>query len=79
MLLFFLASSALSFSRGASHASCQEMIPGHIRAHPLDPLHSHVSLRLSDTSYLPGQLITGRSLIEKIIQRIGTNIIEILF
>lgn len=61
VLLLSLASSALSFSCGASQASCQEMIPGHIRAHPLDPQHSHVSLRLSAPSYLPGQLITGSS------------------
>lgn len=59
VVLFSLASSALSFSRGASHASCQEMIPGHIRAQPLDPENSHVTLRTSASSYLPGQLVTG--------------------
>ncbi|XP_076581706.1 reeler domain containing 1 [Chaetodon auriga] len=58
MVLFSLARSALSFSHGASHASCQEMIPGHIRAQPLDPQHSHVTLRTSASSYLPGQLVT---------------------
>ncbi|KAM3591142.1 uncharacterized protein V6R79_023257 [Siganus canaliculatus] len=34
------------------------MIPGHIRAHPLDPRHRHVALRTSASAYLPGQLIT---------------------
>uniref|UniRef100_A0A8C4GYP8 Reelin domain-containing protein n=1 Tax=Dicentrarchus labrax TaxID=13489 RepID=A0A8C4GYP8_DICLA len=58
VVLFSLAPSTLSFSRGASHASCQEMIPGHIRAQPLDPKHSHVTLRTSASSYLPGQLVT---------------------
>nr|XP_019950996.1 PREDICTED: flocculation protein FLO11-like [Paralichthys olivaceus] len=58
VVLFSLAPSTLSFSRGASHTSCQEMIPGHIRAQPQDPQHSFVSLRTSASSYLPGQLIT---------------------
>ncbi|XP_041841113.1 mucin-5AC-like [Melanotaenia boesemani] len=48
----------MSFSHGASHASCREMAPGHIRAHPLDPQHSYVSVRTSASSYLPGHLIT---------------------
>ncbi|KAE8279422.1 hypothetical protein D5F01_LYC23011 [Larimichthys crocea] len=34
------------------------MIPGHIRAQPLDPQRSHVTLRASASSYLPGQLVT---------------------
>lgn len=59
VILLSLASSTMSFSRGASHVSCQEMIPGHIRAQPLDPAHSHVTLRTSASSYLPGQLVTG--------------------
>ncbi|XP_069375070.1 uncharacterized protein [Paralichthys olivaceus] len=58
VVLFSLAPSTMSFSRGASHTSCQEMIPGHIRAQPQDPQHSFVSLRTSASSYLPGQLIT---------------------
>uniref|UniRef100_A0A671TQS1 Reeler domain containing 1 n=1 Tax=Sparus aurata TaxID=8175 RepID=A0A671TQS1_SPAAU len=53
-----LAPSTQSFSHGASHASCQEMIPGHIRAQPLDPQQSHVTLHTSASSYLPGQLVT---------------------
>ncbi|XP_039997512.1 reelin domain-containing protein 1 [Xiphias gladius] len=53
-----MALPAAPFSRGASHASCQEMIPGHIRAQPQDPQHSHVTLRASASSYLPGQLVT---------------------
>ncbi|XP_070711279.1 reelin domain-containing protein 1-like [Pempheris klunzingeri] len=58
VVLFSLAPPSLSFSRGASQASCLEMIPGHIRAQPLDPRHSHVTLRTSASSYLPGQLVT---------------------
>ncbi|XP_044039743.1 mucin-5AC-like [Siniperca chuatsi] len=58
LVLFSLAPSTLSFSRGASHASCQEMIPGHIRTQPRDPQHNHITLRTSASSYLPGQLIT---------------------
>ncbi|KAK2863279.1 hypothetical protein Q5P01_002812 [Channa striata] len=58
MVLFVLAPLSMSFSRGANHASCQEMIPGHIRAHPQNPQHSRVSLHTSASSYLPGQLIT---------------------
>ncbi|XP_038586843.1 reelin domain-containing protein 1-like [Micropterus salmoides] len=46
----------MTFSRGASHASCQEMIPGHIRAQPQNLQHNHVTLRASASSYLPGQL-----------------------
>lgn len=59
VVLLSLASSTLSFSHGAGRASCQEMIPGHIRAQPLDPQHSHVTLRTSASSYLPGHLLTG--------------------
>ncbi|XP_060922617.1 reelin domain-containing protein 1-like [Limanda limanda] len=58
VVLFSLAPPTLSFSRGASRTSCQEMIPGHIRAQPQDPFHSFVTLRTSASSYLPGQLIT---------------------
>ncbi|KAM6960348.1 uncharacterized protein reeld1 [Tautogolabrus adspersus] len=53
-----MATSTLAFSRGASKASCHEMVPGHIRAQPQDPQHSHVTLRTSASSYLPGQLVT---------------------
>lgn len=57
----FLSSvcSGLSFSRGASYASCGDMVPGHISAHPLDPQQNHISLRTSSSSYLPGQLLIG--------------------
>ncbi|XP_013859552.1 mucin-2 [Austrofundulus limnaeus] len=48
----------MAFSQGASPASCKEMVPGHIRAHPLDPEHSHITVQMSASSYLPGQLIT---------------------
>ncbi|XP_047192317.1 mucin-5AC-like [Scophthalmus maximus] len=58
VVLFSLAPSTMSFSRGASHTSCQDMIPGHIRAQPQDPRHSYVTLRTSASSYLPGQFIT---------------------
>ncbi|KAK1890086.1 Reelin domain containing protein 1 [Dissostichus eleginoides] len=58
LLLLSVAPSSLSFSRGASHASCREMIPGHIRAQPQDLQRSHVTLRTSASSYLPGQLVT---------------------
>ncbi|XP_039677827.1 flocculation protein FLO11-like [Perca fluviatilis] len=58
MVLLSLAKSTLTFSRGANHASCRDMIPGHIRAQPQDPQRSHVTLRTSASSYLPGQLIT---------------------
>lgn len=54
-----LVSSTLTFSRGASYASCQDMTPGHISAHPLDPKQNHITLRTSASSYLPGQLLTG--------------------
>lgn len=53
------ASSTLAFSRGASYSSCQDMTPGHISAHPLDPKQNHITLRTSASSYLPGQLLTG--------------------
>uniref|UniRef100_A0A3B3V0F6 Reeler domain containing 1 n=1 Tax=Poecilia latipinna TaxID=48699 RepID=A0A3B3V0F6_9TELE len=58
VVLCSMASPILSFSHGASLTSCQEMIPGHIRAHPLDPKHSFITLQTSSSSYLPGQLIT---------------------
>ncbi|KAK2899660.1 hypothetical protein Q8A73_012789 [Channa argus] len=48
----------MSFSHGANRASCREMIPGHIQAHPQNPQHSQFSLQTSASSYLPGQLIT---------------------
>nr|XP_057924522.1 uncharacterized protein LOC131126232 [Doryrhamphus excisus] len=49
---------AAAFSRGAGPASCKRMNPGHIRAQPQDPQQSHVTIRTSVRSYLPGQLIT---------------------
>ncbi|XP_027893461.1 reelin domain-containing protein 1 [Xiphophorus couchianus] len=58
VLLCSMASPIVCFSHGASLTSCQEMIPGHIRAHPLDPKHSFITLHTSSSSYLPGQLIT---------------------
>uniref|UniRef100_A0A3Q2CMI2 Reeler domain containing 1 n=1 Tax=Cyprinodon variegatus TaxID=28743 RepID=A0A3Q2CMI2_CYPVA len=58
VVLCSMASSILSFSHGASHTSCQEMIPGHIRAHPLDPKLSFINIQTSSSSYLPGQLLT---------------------
>ncbi|KAK5848148.1 hypothetical protein PBY51_005788 [Eleginops maclovinus] len=58
LVLLSLAPSTLSFSLGASRASCREMIPGHIRAQPQDLQRSHVTLRTSASSYLPGQLVT---------------------
>ncbi|XP_047451842.1 mucin-5AC-like [Mugil cephalus] len=57
-LLFSLAPSVTSFSRGANQASCREMVPGHIRAQPQDPQHGFVTVRTSTSSYLPGQLVT---------------------
>uniref|UniRef100_A0A3Q2VDA5 Reeler domain containing 1 n=1 Tax=Haplochromis burtoni TaxID=8153 RepID=A0A3Q2VDA5_HAPBU len=57
-VLFLLAPHTTSFSGGASHASCQEMIPGHIRAHSQDSQHRQVTIRTSASSYLPGQFIT---------------------
>lgn len=60
LVLLSLVPPTSSFSRGATRASCQEMVPGHIRAQPLDPRLSHVTLRSSASSYLPGQLVTGR-------------------
>uniref|UniRef100_A0A3P8PL42 Reelin domain-containing protein n=1 Tax=Astatotilapia calliptera TaxID=8154 RepID=A0A3P8PL42_ASTCA len=57
-VLFVLAPPTTSFSGGASHASCQEMIPGHIRAHSQDSQHRQVTIRTSASSYLPGQFIT---------------------
>ncbi|MEQ2304482.1 hypothetical protein AMECASPLE_027428 [Ameca splendens] len=58
VVLCSMASPILSFSHGASRTSCQEMIPGHIRAHPLDLKHSFITIPTSAASYLPGQLIT---------------------
>ncbi|XP_075948276.1 reeler domain containing 1 [Anarhichas minor] len=58
VVLFSLAPSTLTFSRGAGHASCRDMIPGHIRAQPRDPKRVHVALRTSASSYLPGQFVT---------------------
>uniref|UniRef100_A0A3Q3IYQ1 Reelin domain-containing protein n=1 Tax=Monopterus albus TaxID=43700 RepID=A0A3Q3IYQ1_MONAL len=58
VVLFSLVPSILPFSRGANHASCQEMIPGHISAQPQYLQHSHITLRTSASSYLPGQLLT---------------------
>ncbi|XP_059210467.1 reelin domain-containing protein 1 [Centropristis striata] len=58
VVLLSLALSAVAFSRGASHASCREMIPGHIRAQPQDLQRRHVTLHTSASSYLPGQLVT---------------------
>ncbi|XP_071315001.1 uncharacterized protein [Trachinotus anak] len=58
VVLLSLAPFTTSFSRGASHTSCRDMIPGHIRAQPQDPQHNHVTLRTSASSYLPGQLVT---------------------
>uniref|UniRef100_A0A3Q2ZSB0 Reeler domain containing 1 n=1 Tax=Kryptolebias marmoratus TaxID=37003 RepID=A0A3Q2ZSB0_KRYMA len=54
----WLAPPTVAFSHGGSPASCQEMIPGHIQAHPLDLGHSSVTVHTSASSYLPGQLIT---------------------
>ncbi|CAL8383910.1 unnamed protein product, partial [Arctogadus glacialis] len=53
-----LATPTLAFSHGAGHTSCQGMRPGHIRAQPQEQQHSHVILRTSASSYLPGQLVT---------------------
>ncbi|XP_033465500.2 reeler domain containing 1 [Epinephelus lanceolatus] len=58
VVLLSLAPPTMSFSRGASHVSCREMIPGHISAQPQDPQRSHVTLHTSASSYLPGQLVT---------------------
>ncbi|XP_029382738.1 reelin domain-containing protein 1 [Echeneis naucrates] len=58
VVLLMLAPPTASFSHGASTTSCQEMIPGHIQAQPQDLRHSHVTLRTSASSYLPGQLVT---------------------
>ncbi|XP_068444375.1 uncharacterized protein [Clinocottus analis] len=58
VVLLSLAPGALSFSRGAGHASCREMIPGHIRAQPQDPKRGHVVLRAAASSYRPGQFVT---------------------
>ncbi|KAK9525080.1 hypothetical protein VZT92_017418 [Zoarces viviparus] len=58
VVLFSLAPSTLTFSRGAGHASCRDMIPGHIRAQPRDPKRVHVALHTSASSYLPGQFVT---------------------
>ncbi|XP_054609401.1 mucin-2-like [Dunckerocampus dactyliophorus] len=57
-VVFSLAVPVTAFSRGAGPASCKRMNPGHIRAQPQDPQQSHVTIRTSVRSYLPGQLIT---------------------
>lgn len=59
LLLLSLVPSALSFSRGASRASCWTMVPAHIVAQPQELHRGHVALRSSASSYLPGQFITG--------------------
>ncbi|XP_040929086.1 uncharacterized protein LOC114843610 [Betta splendens] len=58
LVLVLVPPAAWSFSQGANDASCQEMVPGHIRAQRQNLQHSHISLRASAASYLPGQLIT---------------------
>ncbi|XP_068569881.1 reelin domain-containing protein 1-like [Cebidichthys violaceus] len=58
VVLLSLAPSTLTFSSGAGHASCRDMIPGHIRAQPRDPKRVHVALRTSASSYRPGQFVT---------------------
>ncbi|KAM8898181.1 uncharacterized protein reeld1 isoform 2-T2 [Spinachia spinachia] len=58
VVLLSLAPSTLTFSSGAGHASCGEMIPGHIRSQPREAGREHVALRASVSSYLPGQLVT---------------------
>uniref|UniRef100_A0A8K9XTC7 Reelin domain-containing protein n=1 Tax=Oncorhynchus mykiss TaxID=8022 RepID=A0A8K9XTC7_ONCMY len=55
---FSLTRPTLGFSRGASPASCLEMSPGHIRAQPQDPHHSHITLYTSASTYLPGDTVT---------------------
>uniref|UniRef100_A0A8C7IZT2 Reelin domain-containing protein n=1 Tax=Oncorhynchus kisutch TaxID=8019 RepID=A0A8C7IZT2_ONCKI len=55
---FSLTRPTLGFSRGASPASCLEMSPGHIRAQPQDPHHSHITLYTSASIYLPGDTVT---------------------
>lgn len=60
-VLLALVPPSLPFSHGASHASCPDMVPGHISAQPLDPQRNHIALRTSASSYLPGQLLTGES------------------
>ncbi|XP_057711395.1 reelin domain-containing protein 1-like [Corythoichthys intestinalis] len=47
-----------AFSGGAGPASCRTMSPGHIRVQSQDPRKSHVTVRASARSYLPGQLLT---------------------
>ncbi|XP_061769097.1 mucin-2 [Nerophis ophidion] len=58
VVFFSLILPTIAFSRGAGPASCMKMNPGHIRAQPQDPQKSHVTIRTSVRSYLPGQLIT---------------------
>ncbi|XP_028330993.1 flocculation protein FLO11 [Gouania willdenowi] len=47
-----------SFSRGAGPASCGDMTPGHIRAHPQMSQQSYVTIITSASSYRAGQLVT---------------------
>uniref|UniRef100_A0A3B5LG58 Reeler domain containing 1 n=1 Tax=Xiphophorus couchianus TaxID=32473 RepID=A0A3B5LG58_9TELE len=86
VLLCSMASPIVCFSHGASLTSCQEMIPGHIRAHPLDPKHSFITLHTSSSSYLPGQLITvsvrsSRDFMGFLLQArsVGTHTLRCLF
>ncbi|XP_077401441.1 reeler domain containing 1 [Vanacampus margaritifer] len=58
VILSCVALPVAAFSRGAGSAACQTMSPGHIRAQPQDPQQSHVTIRTSVRSYLPGQLVT---------------------
>ncbi|KAJ8383182.1 hypothetical protein SKAU_G00039600 [Synaphobranchus kaupii] len=64
MLLLCVATSlspllpAWAFSQGAKPSSCVNMEPGHIRAQPQDPRHSHVTLQTPAHTYLPGDTLT---------------------
>ncbi|XP_077355845.1 reeler domain containing 1 [Festucalex cinctus] len=58
VILSCVALPVAAFSRGAGSAACQTMSPGHIRAQPQDLQQSHVTIRTSVRSYLPGQLVT---------------------
>ncbi|XP_036407766.1 reelin domain-containing protein 1-like [Megalops cyprinoides] len=49
---------ARAFSQGAKPSSCLNMEPGHIRAQPQDPRHSHVTLQAGAGSYLPGDTVS---------------------
>ncbi|XP_035283540.1 reelin domain-containing protein 1-like [Anguilla anguilla] len=48
---------AWAFSQGAKPSSCVSMEPGHIRAHPQDPRHSHVALHTPAHAYRPGDTL----------------------